>query len=323
MWQTLAIFALLGFGGGVGPLTVHPIVAVEVVGVVHPITVEIIERALIQANQKNAAAVLVRVNTAGGMPDAARQIVEKILASPVNVVTYVTPNTAGAASAGFIVLDAGDTAAMAPGTHAGAAHPFVIPQMDPIIRKKLESDAAASLRAVVAKRERNTALAEKAVFESQSFTDQEALDNTLIDVIAGNEKELLGKLEGREVVRFDGQRQVLRLAGAKIVAYEKTIRENLLSRITDANLALMLLILGALGIYAEFASPGLIFPGVLGAILVLLGLTAIAVLPINWIGAALMVLAVVLFVLEAKITSHGILGTGGAVAKILGGNAPH
>ena len=317
MCRLFAIFVLLGFGG-VGPPAVHPVVAVDVVGVVHPITVEIIDRALNQANQQNAAAILVRINTAGGMPDAARQIVEKILASPVPVVTYVTPNTASAASAGFIVLEAGDVAAMASGTHAGAAHPFVIPQMDPVIRKKLENDAAASLRAVVSKRGRNIALAEKAVFESQSFTDQEALENKLIDLTARDEKELFEKLEGREVVRFDGRRQVLHLAGAKIVDYEKTLRENLLSRMTDPNLALMLLILGALGIYAEFASPGLIFPGVAGAILVLLGLTAIAVLPINWVGVALMVLAVVLFGLEAKITSHAILGIGGTVAMILG-----
>ncbi|HUI79278.1 MAG TPA: NfeD family protein [Bryobacteraceae bacterium] len=295
-----------------------PVVAVDVVGVVHPITVEIIDRALHQANQQNAAAVLIRLNTAGGMPDSARQIIEKILASPVPVVTYVTPSTAAASSAGFIVLEGGDVAAMAPGTHAGAAHPFVIPQMDSVMRKKLENDAAASLRAVVAKRGRNVELAEKAVFESQSFTDQEALDSKLIDLLAGDERELLARLDGREILRFDGQRQVLHLAGARVIPYDKTLRENLLSRITDPNLALMLLILGGLGIYAEFASPGLIFPGVAGAILLLLGLTAIALLPINWVGAALMLLALVLFALEAKITSHGILGTGGAVAMVLG-----
>jgi len=190
--------------------------------------------------------------------------------------------------------------------------------MDPVVRRKLENDAAASLRAVVAKRGRNAALAEKAVFESQSFTDREALDNKLIDLIATDERELLAQLDGREVVRIDRRRQVLRLNGAPIINYEKTLRENLLSRLTDPNIALMLLILGGLGIYAEFASPGLIFPGVAGAILALLGLTAIALLPINWLGAALMVLAFVLFVLEAKLTSHGILGTGGAVAMVLG-----
>jgi membrane-bound serine protease (ClpP class) len=190
--------------------------------------------------------------------------------------------------------------------------------MDAVVRKKLENDAAASLRAVVAKRGRNVALAEKAVFESQSFTDKEALDNKLIDLIAADDRDLLAQLDGREVERFDGRRQVLRVAQAKVINYEKTVRENLLSRIVDPNLALMLLVLGGLGIYAEFSSPGLIFPGVAGAILVLLGLTAIALLPINWVGVALMVLALILFALEAKITSHGILGIGGAVSMVLG-----
>ena len=317
MCRPIAILVLFGLGG-VAPREEHPVLAVDVVGVVHPITVEIIDRALNQAKQQNAAAILIRLNTAGGMPDAARQILEKILSSPIPVVTYVTPSTAGAASAGFIVLEGGDVAAMAPGTHAGAAHPFTIPQMDPILRQKLENDAAASLRAVAGKRGRNVTLAEEAVLKSRSFTDKEALDNKLIDLIVGDERELLTRLDGREVVRFDGSKQVLRLAGAKLVTYEKTVRESLLSRITDPNLALMLLILGGLGIYVEFASPGLIFPGVAGAILVLLGLTAISLLPINWVGAALMVLALALFVLEAKITSHGILGVGGAVAMILG-----
>ena len=317
MCRPVAILVLLGLGGVV-PREEHPVLAVDVVGVVHPITVEIIDRALNQAKQQNAAAILIRLNTAGGMPDAARQILEKILSSPIPVVTYVTPSTAGAASAGFIVLEGGDVAAMAPGTHAGAAHPFTIPQMDPILRQKLENDAAASLRAVAAKRGRNVTLAEQAVLKSRSFTDKEALDNKLIDLVVGDERELLTRLDGREVVRFDGSKQVLRLASATIVTYEKTVREDLLSRIMDPNLALMLLILGGLGIYVEFASPGLIFPRVAGAILVLLGLAAISLLPINWVGAALMVLALALFVLEAKITSHGILGVGGAVAMILG-----
>jgi membrane-bound serine protease (ClpP class) len=317
MSRPVAILVLLGLGGVV-PHEEHPALAVDVVGVVHPITVEIIDRALSQAKQQNAAAILIRLNTDGGMPDAARRILEKILASPIPVVTYVTPSTAGAASAGFIVLEGGDVAAMAAGTHAGAAHPFTTPQMDPVLRQKLENDAAASLRAVAGKRGRNVTLAEEAVLKSRSFTDKEALDNKLIDLIVGDERELLTRLDGREVVRFDGSKQVLRLAGANIVNYEKSVRENLLSRLTDPNLALILLILGGLGIYVEFASPGLIFPRVAGAILVLLGLAAISLLPINWVGAALMVLALALFVLEAKITSHGILGVGGAVAMILG-----
>ncbi len=294
------------------------IIAVDVNGVVHPITVEMMGHALGQAKLQNAALVLVRINTPGGMLDSAREIVEKIVASPVPVVTYVTPNTAGAASAGFIVLESGTVAAMSPGTYAGAAHPLTIPQMDPAFRLKMENDAAAAIRAVVARAGRNSALAEEAVLKSRSFTDQEALDNRLIDLVARNQQELLARLDGREVIRFDGQRQVLRVAGAAVVDYQKTLRENMLSRITDPNLAFVLLVLGGLGIYAEFNSPGLIFPGVAGAILVLLGLSAIALLPVNWLGATLLALAAVLFVLEAKITSHGILGTGGAVALVLG-----
>jgi len=230
MCRPIAILVLLGLSG-LAPREQRPVLAVDVVGVIHPITVEIIDRAFDQAKQQNAAAILIRLNTAGGMPDAARQIVEKILASPIPVVTYVTPSTGGAASAGFIVLEGSDVAAMAPGTHAGAAHPFIIPQMDPVIRQKLENDAAASLRAVVAKRGRNSALAEKAVFEGQSFTDKEALDNKLIDPIARDERELLTHLDGREVVRFDGRKQVLQLGGANIISYERTVRENVLSRL--------------------------------------------------------------------------------------------
>lgn len=294
------------------------IIAVDVNGVVHPITVEMMGHALGQAKLQNAALVLVRINTPGGMLDSAREIVEKIVASPVPVVTYVTPSTAGAASAGFIVLESGTVAAMSPGTYAGAAHPLTIPQMDPALRLKMENDAAAAIRAVVARAGRNSALAEEAVLKSRSFTDQEALENRLIDLVARNQQELLARLDGREVIRFDGQRQVLRVAGAAVVDYQKTLRENMLSRITDPNLAFVLLVLGGLGIYAEFNSPGLIFPGVAGAILVLLGLSAIALLPVNWLGATLLALAAVLFILEAKITSHGILGTGGAVALVLG-----
>jgi membrane-bound serine protease (ClpP class) len=294
------------------------ILAVDVNGVVHPITVEMIAHALGQAKQQNTALVLVRINTTGGMLDTAREIVEKVAASPVPVVTYVTPSTAGAASAGFIVLESGAVAAMAPGTYAGAAHPLTIPQMDPTLRLKMENDAAAEVRAIVARSGRNATLAQEAVLKSRSFTDQEALANHLIDLVARNEQDLLAQLDGREITRFDGKKQMLRVAGASIADYQKTVRENILSRITDPNLAFVLLVLGALGIYVEFNAPGLILPGVAGAVLVLLGLAALALLPINWVGAALIALAAVLFILEAKITSHGILGTGGAVAVVLG-----
>jgi membrane-bound serine protease (ClpP class) len=182
----------------------------------------------------------------------------------------------------------------------------------------MESDAAANLRSLAGKRGRNAELAQKAVLEAKSFTETEALQNKLIDLVAASEKELLEKLEGRVVERFDGRKQTLRLAGASVVEYKPTIREEIIAAIADPNMAFIILILGALGIYVEFTSPGLIAPGVIGAICVLLGLSALSVLPINWLGVALLVLALTLFVLEAKFVSHGILGGGGVLAMVLG-----
>src|SRR5581483_11684573 len=278
-----------------------------------------ISRAIDQGKNRKTAVILIRLNTPGGLMEAMRESIEKIVASPIPVVTYVTPSGGRAASAGFFILEAGDVAAMAPGTNTGAAHPVILgSQMDPVMKQKVENDAAASLRSIASKRGRNAELAQKAVFESRSFTDKEALEDRLIDLIATSETDLLAKLDGREVARLDGSRQVLHTAGAVIVPYEATLRERILAAIADPNVALIILIIGALGIYIEFSSPGLIAPGVAGAILVLLGLSAISVLPINWLGAALLLLALVLFVLEAKFTSHGILGAGGAIAMVLG-----
>lgn len=313
--QILVLAALLAAAANASPR----VLAIDLDGIVHPVTVEIVTRALEQARQQNAEIVLLRLNTPGGLMDAMRQAIEKIVASPVPVVTYVTPSGGRAASAGFFLLEAGDVAAMAPGTNTGAAHPILIgTQMDPVMKQKVENDAAASLRSITAKRGRNSALAEKAVLESKSFTDKEALESRLIELIARDEQDLLAQLEGREILRFDGRKQVLHLRGAAIETYEKTLRQKIVSALTDPNLALALLVLGALGIYIEFSSPGLIAPGVVGAILALLGLSAISVLPINWLGAGLLLLALVLFALEAKFISHGILGAGGAVAMVLG-----
>ncbi len=294
-------------------------VAVAIDGVVHPITVEIVGHALQQARRENADFVLIRLNTPGGLMDAMRQTVEAIVASPVPVITFVTPSGGRAASAGFFILLAGDVAAMATGTNTGAASPVLLAgEMDAIMRKKVENDAAALLRGIAGKRGRNSTVAEQAVLEAKSFSDKEALDNHLIECVARDESDLLRQLDGREIVRFDGRKQVLRTGGAAVVDYDLTWREQIISAVSDPNIALVLLVLGALGIYIEFSSPGLIAPGVAGGIMVLLGLSALSVLPINWIGAALLLLAVTLFILEAKFTSHGVLGTGGAVAMVLG-----
>jgi len=295
------------------------VISVTIDGVVHPVTAEIVAHAIDQARRENAELLLVRLNTPGGLLEATRQIVERIVASPVPVVTYVTPSGGRAASAGFFILGAGDVAVMAPGTNTGAAAPILLGhEMDPVLRQKAQNDAAASVRSMAAKRGRNSALAEKAVLESKSFTDKEALESHLIDLIAGDTSDLLRQLDGRTITRFDGRQQTLRLAGASLREYSLTLRERIMSAVADPNLALVLIVLGALGVYLEFSHPGLIVPGVAGAMLALIGLAGLSLLPINWLGAALLLLALALFVLEAKIVSHGILGAGGAVAMILG-----
>jgi membrane-bound serine protease (ClpP class) len=295
------------------------VIAVNVNGIVHPVTVEIVSRAIEQARQQDASLLLVRLNTPGGLMDAMRETIEKLVSSPVPVVAYVAPSGGRAASAGFFLLESAEIAAMSPGTNTGAAHPVALGvQMDAVMKQKVESDAAAYLRSICEKRRRNSALAESAVRESRSFTEREALEQQLIDLVAPNERELMAALDGRKVTRFDGVEVTLHTAGAVIEDYRPSARQKIISAVADPNLALVILVIGALAIYLEFSAPGMIAPGVIGAIFVLVGLSAISVLPINWLGAALLVLAFVLFALEAKITSHGVLGAGGAVAMVLG-----
>jgi membrane-bound serine protease (ClpP class) len=295
------------------------VIAVNVDSIIHPITVEIIGHAIDQASRESAAAVLLRLNTPGGLLDATREINSKIVASRVPVIVYVTPSGGRAASAGFFLLEAADVAAMAPGTNTGASSPVLLgEQMDPVMRSKVENDTSAWLRSLVTKRGRNAELAEQTVRQAKAFTETEALDTRLLDLIAPDEQRLLDELDGRVIQRFDGSAERLHTRGAEIVDYRASLHERLIRAIADPNTGYILLVLGALGIYAGFQAPGLILPGVAGGILVLLGLSSLAVLPINWVGAALLVLAVALFVLEAKFASHGILGTGGAVAMVLG-----
>lgn len=288
-------------------------------GVVHPITVEIVSHGIEQAQSEHAELLLIRLSTPGGLLDATREIIQKLSASPIPVVTYVTPSGARAASAGFFLLEAGDIAAMSPGTNTGAASPVLLgQQMEETMRKKVENDAAALLRSMTTRRGRNSQLAETAVRDAKAFTEKEALDNKLIDLIAPDEQQLFKQLDGREITLWDGRKQVLHTAGATVEEARLSLREKLMATIADPNIAFILLVLGALGIYVEFSSPGLIFPGVAGAILALLGLSGLSILPINWVGVALLLLSVALFVLEMKFTSHGILGIGGTISMVLG-----
>jgi membrane-bound serine protease (ClpP class) len=295
------------------------VVAVSIEGEIHPITVEIVGHALEQAQSENAAMLLVRINTPGGLLDATRQIIQKLDASPVPVVTYVTPSGARGASAGFFVLEAGDVAAMAPGTNTGASSPvMMVGQMDQVMRSKVENDAAAMLRSMMSRRGRNSEVGEQTIRQAKSFTEKEALDQKLIELIANSEQQLFQALDGREITRWDGRKVTLRLAGAGITETKRTLREQVIGAIADPNIGFILMVLGVLGIYVEFTSPGLIFPGIAGAILALLGLSSLSILPINWAGVGLLALSIALFVLEAKIPSHGMLGVGGTISMVLG-----
>jgi len=295
------------------------VVAITIDGVVHPVTAEIVAHAIDQAEAQRASAVLIRLNTPGGLLDATRQINERINASRVPVITYVTPSGGRAASAGFIILEAGDVAAMSPSTNTGAASPVLMNgEMDKTMRSKVENDLAASMRALAGRRGRNAEKAEAAIRQATSYTDTEAVENHLADLVAKNESDLLAQLHGREIKRFDGSLHKLDLKDAEIVEYKPTLRERVVSLTSDPNMAFILLALGALGIYVEFNAPGLVAPGVFGGILLLLGLNGLSVMPINWMGAAMIVLGLTFFVLEAKYPSHGVLGIGGAIALAIG-----
>jgi membrane-bound serine protease (ClpP class) len=317
--RLLCTFVLLcatsAFGQGSGPR----VVAVSLEGEIHPITVEIVGHAIEQAQMENAAMLLVRINTPGGLLEATRQTIQKLDASTVPVVTYVTPGGARAASAGFFLLEAGDVAAMAPGTNAGAASPvLMVGQMDQVMRNKVENDAAALLRSMTSRRGRNSELAEQTIRQAKAFTEKELLDQKLIELIASSEQQLFQQLEGREITRWDGRKQTLHVAGANVTETKRTVRERVIVAIADPNIGFILLVLGVLGIYVEFHAPGLIFPGIAGAILALLGLSSLSILPINWVGVALLVLSLALFALEAKVASHGMLGVGGTISMVLG-----
>ena len=297
------------------------IVQINLDDIVHPVSADYIKQGLNHAKEIGARAVILRLNTPGGLVDSMREIVEAILASPVPVITWVGPNGARAASAGFFILLAGDVAAMAPGTNSGAAHPVSITgtKIDDVMEKKIVSDASAYIRSYAAKRGRNAQLAEQGVIESRSFTAEEALNENLINAVVGSIDGIIETLHDKRVRRFDDSMTTLNLSGVPIEVFEMTTRQRLLSRVLNPNIALILMLAGLIGLYIETTHPGLILPGVVGGISLILALFAFNVLPINWTGAAFILLAIALFVLEATVTSHGILALGGIVAMVFGG----
>jgi membrane-bound serine protease (ClpP class) len=309
---TVFLFLLCGFASAAD------VYKIDIDDTIQPVSEDYIARAIDTAQSNNADAVIIELNTPGGLYDSTRSIVNKILDSKVPVIVYVRPG-GWAASAGFFILQSADIAAMAPGTNTGAAHP-VIPgyAMDDVMKQKIENDSAAFIRSYVSKRGRNVDAAENAVRKSLSFTDDEALKQNIIDVIAKDDADLLKQIDGRTITRFDGTKVRLHTANDHIVTLDMSLKQRVMSSLLDPNLAYILFAVGMMALYAEFNHPGAVVPGVVGGICILLALFAMHWLPIRYSAAALILLAFIFFALEAKFQTHGALGIGGIVCMIIG-----
>jgi membrane-bound serine protease (ClpP class) len=299
------------------------VVELKLDGEVEPVLATYIDEGLADASRRKATLVLITMDTPGGLSDSMTDIIHHILDSPVPVAVFVSPAGARGASAGFFILLSADVAAMAPGTHAGASTPILLPggfsvPVDEVLRKKINNDATAFLRSFTEKRGRNAKLAETAVTEAQAFTENEALSGHLIDLIARDKDDLLQQLNGKEIKRFDGKAQKLLLEHYGLVPFALSARQKFLARIVDPNIFFLLLLGAVMGLYTEFTHPGVVAPGVIGGICAVLALYAMHLLPINFAGLLLILLAFALFILEAKFASHGILLIGGMVSMFLG-----
>src|SRR5437588_1045203 len=285
-----------------------------------PASAEVVTSAIDRAERGGASALIITLNTPGGLDTSMREIISRMDSSRVPVIVYVAPSGARAASAGFIILVAADVAAMAPGTATGAAHPVMADgrDIDKSMLEKVVNDAAAFLRSHAASRGRDPQIAESAIRESISFTEREALDKHLIEIIARDEVDLLSQLEGRTVTRIDGSKVVLHVANETLVAIKPSIRQLLLMALADPRIAFILFAIGALCVYFEFQHPGAIVPGVAGTLAVVLALYGFHMLPINLLGVVLIVVAIGLFVLEAKVGGFGVIALGGIVAAVIG-----
>ena len=288
---------------------------------IQPITEEYISRAIDEAARRNDQAVLIEINTPGGLVESTRKIIEKITNSSVPVILYVTPSGSRAASAGFFILESADIAAMAPGTNTGAAHPVVMGggNLDDVMKQKMENDAAALMRSVAARRGRNVQVAESTVRESKSFTEQEALSQHLIDYVASSQSDLFRQMEGKSFKRFNGQEVTLKLSGQPITPFGMTLKERILGYLMDPNISFILLAIGALALYAEFNHPGAVIPGTVGIVFILIAAFALNLLPTRFAALVLILGAFALFAAEAKFASHGVLTVGGITLLTLGG----
>ena len=288
---------------------------------IQPISEEYVARAVAEATRRNDQALLIQINTPGGLVDSTREIIEKITNSAVPVIIYVAPSGSRAASAGFFILESADIAAMAPGTNTGAAHPVILGggTTDDVMKQKIENDAAALMRSVATRRGRNVEVAESTVRQSKSFTDQEALSQHLIDYVATSERDLFEQMKGKPFKRFNGQEVTLDLTGQPVVPYGMTVKEQALNYLMDPNIAFILLAIGALALYAEFNHPGAVVPGTVGVVFILVAAFALNLLPTRFAAIVLILGAFALFAAEAKFATHGVLTIGGIVLLTLGG----
>jgi membrane-bound serine protease (ClpP class) len=307
-------------------LLLAPVASAEVLKIVvddtiQPVSEEYFSRAIDEAARRHDEALLIEINTPGGLIDSTREIIEKITNSPVPVIIYVAPSGSRAASAGFFILESADVAAMAPGTNTGAAHPVALGggSMDDVMKQKIENDAAALMRSVAARRGRNVEVAESTVRQSKSFTEQEALSQHLIDYVASSQDDLFHQMEGKSFKRFNGQQVVLSLSGQPVVPFGMTIKEQILNYLMDPNVAFILLAIGALALYAEFNHPGAVVPATVGVVFILVAAFALNLLPTRFAALMLILGAFALFAAEAKFASHGVLTVGGIALLTLGG----
>ncbi len=338
-WIVPALLALLAAGGiyaaprqGATPAPATPpagapprtcVIELHLGDEVDPIMTEYLNGGIDRATSEHASLVLITMDTPGGLESSMMQIIQHILASPVPVAVYVSPTGSRGASAGFFILLSADVAAMAPGTHTGAASPLeavggVPINVDDTLKKKILNDATAFLRSYSEKRGRNVTLAETAVTDGKAFTETEALNGKLIDLVAKSPEDLLAQLDGRAITRFDGSKVTLDLKNPERVPVEMSAQQKFLARIVQPDVFFILLIVGVLGLYTEFTHPGMVAPGAIGAIALVLALYAMHILPVNFAGLLLIVVALGLFILEAKYTSHGVLAVGGIVAMLIG-----
>jgi membrane-bound serine protease (ClpP class) len=316
----VALLAMLAVAGYARAASGAPqVVVLHLDDTIQPISEQYLVRGLAQAADEHADAVLVEMNTPGGLLTSTREMVHAILDSPTPVIVYVAPSGSRAGSAGFFLLEASDVAAMAPGTNAGASHPVVEGgTLDPIMKQKLENDTTAFLRSYVSIRKRNVDAAQDAVLNSKSYTDAEALKLNLITLISPDRTALLNSIDGRSITRFNGATIQLHTRNAQLIEVAPTIRERILDWLVDPNIALLCAVLGALLIYLEFNTPGTIIPGAIGTLLLLTSLFALNLLPVRLTSVMLLLAALALLLLEAKFPSHGVLATTGIVCLVVG-----